>query len=264
VALEALSMTSSSPDQGWITYEVRLAVRNTSEAPVLLSIFSGDIISADTSLATQPGALAAALRTSSAQVSTDQNHPYPADVNTLHLDSLLIPAGMTVFNPTSSRTNGFGLAHGEVWSFDSFSATFKVPELLHPTQLTIDPGIAYNGISTAVALDLTSLTQQSTRVVNPNVKGAPLEPFQSGPLEVSIAAAPGSIVSYHPLRNRDSGFVAGLNLSPEDVSRLTPQNGGEFLAIVDATIKNTDITGDQSENLDVSVNDGYGTTCRTV
>jgi len=245
LTLEALSMTSSSPDQGWVAYEVQLAVRNTSDLPIILST---DISEAPPDI--ESGSRPVTLQATDAQVNTDQKHAYPADVSTGNLDGLVIPGGAAVTAPIASHNSGNG------WEFDSFSATFRVPEQLHPTQLSITPGLVYNGITTSVALDLANVPEQSTGIVNPTLGGASLASIQSGPLAVDIAAAPGSILDYHdPQLHTDTA----QDTSPEEPLYYTARNGGYFVSVVDVTIKNTDITGDQPIYLDFTVLDGFGT-----
>jgi hypothetical protein len=177
-----------------------------------------------------------ALGVTGAEVRTDQNHPYPANFryeDLRSLNSLVIPPGLAVTAPNASMKIG-----SHKWSYYSFSTTFKVPELLHPTQLNINPGIVYNGITTPVTLDLTGVPDQSAGFVNPTMAGAPDASFDSGPLAVNIAAGSGYLWAY--------------------------DDDGGFTGAVDVTIKNTDITGDQPVNLTFAVLDGYGIIYRAV
>ena len=253
IALKPLWISKGESDQGWISYRLSIAIINNNDMPVTLVANGGN-----PTPGSQNGTDEVTLLTGDVVVHTDQGNSYPATIDSSDLEPLVIPVGATV---TAPRTSWFDLdeLQGVGWDFKGISAEFRVPELLHPTTLVINNGLLFDGVASSPSLDVASATDGGLEPVNSRLVSGKLTSFQNDSIAVSIQDVPDNIATYHPAI--DCEYLdcnTSLNLTSDQLIWSGPTQTGMFVQIIDVTLHNTNITGDEPVALAFTVLDDYG------
>lgn len=140
------NISSGTSVNGWTPYSAQIAIRNKGTKSIYLHFVSENYDSTTYNGDFSPNLHMFHVYSSSSYVKTSEGNQYPVDMP--HFEHvIIIPGGFTI----SGFTTSYGLSR------DQFSYNFEVPELLHPVQLVISPGIALeeNGETHEVIIDIT-------------------------------------------------------------------------------------------------------------
>jgi hypothetical protein len=136
INISVFSLSMGEIDNGWRPYQVKLAFQNNGEEPILLGSNSG--LDSSSGYNFQKVSIDA----SDSFVETSEGKTYPVEISI----GVLLPPHIPI-----TGING-----------RPFIASYKIPELLHPTHVVISPGILDDGQVNQLSFDISSPPQEFT------------------------------------------------------------------------------------------------------
>ena len=128
VDLILFELTVQPSENGWTPYEAKIAIQNKGLSSIFLaeedndsSMYGGHFT---------PNLQTIHIYSDKSQIITSEGNQYPVDYISTGPSVVIIPGGFTI-------------SSGRRWNL--VDVYFRVPELLHPIQLVISPGVVYEG-----------------------------------------------------------------------------------------------------------------------
>lgn len=214
VEFYANNITLSTSDNGWVDWEVQFAVRNKQVVPIYFgTAFSGDNpdIRQYYYGGYSPDLDFVNIETDGSYVNTSEGEIYPATIQNISV--ILIPSTQTLTR--------------------LINVSYRVPELLNPKELIIEPGISINNNDPNTTTINLEKEPNSGKVKSPEV------PITDLPVEFEL-----------------NEFV-NFRIEQQDLVDLDYKRNTLPLR-TQVTLENKDITGNQSYEIDILLVDQYG------